>query len=162
MQNMRFLDCGIIVSLSGMAWCSEWLRDWLRNYGRSQADLAVLANVAPGNVSRWLSGHTRPDRDALVTMVRKLSRNEASSLLVAWLRDQLPEGLERLVDIQPRAGGSQQPPLADAAEDLHGFPAGMSDDLRERLLFFGRLAVVNPDMRNILDVCYQAAKQNIR
>jgi hypothetical protein len=94
-------------------------------------------------------------------MVLKLPVHEASRLLVAWLRDQLPAGLEHLVVIQPVPGVREAPPRREET-DLHGFPVGMSDDLRERLLFFGQLALANPDMRSILDVCYQAAKRNLR
>lgn len=148
-----------------MSWCSEWIRDWLRN-GRSQAELAGLGDVDPANVSRWLSGQSKPDREAVGRLIASLGDSEAAELLVAWLRDILPEGAERLVRVAavPKSGDRATTLRDDEA--VYGgkaqvFPDGMSADLRERLLFFGELAVENTDVRKILDVCYQAARRRL-
>jgi hypothetical protein len=38
-------------------------------------------------------------------------------------------------------------------------PSSIGCALAERLIFFGKLAVLNPDIRKILDVCYDAARR---
>lgn len=76
----------------------------------------------------------------------------------------LPTGHEKLVHIYslvPETGaGSEKSPAdkkqAPAAEDPCKFPSGISTDLQERLVYFSKLAVVNPDVRKIVDVCYDA------
>ncbi len=130
------------------------MRDWLGSGAlrRTQLELAGLAEVDPANISRWLSGQSKPDLEAVERMAGKLEPGEASRLLVAWLRDRTPSSLRHLVEVTPG--------VARVAEDAtERFPDGMSAELRERLVFFGRLAMENPDVRRIIDVCYEAAKR---
>jgi transcriptional regulator with XRE-family HTH domain len=140
---------------AGMSWCSEWIRDWLNTSGKNQGKLAELAGIDPGNVSRWLSGQSKPDREAITALIDSLDEDFATGLLVAWLKDALPDGSEHLVHIAPapeRAMVKEEHRRTEGA-----FPAGMSSELRQRLVFFGKLAVANPDLRKIVDVCYEAA-----
>lgn len=147
-----------------MSWCAEWIRDWLNKNKKSQASLSRLCGIGPDNISRWLNGQSRPDREAISRLVTNLQGAEAAELLVAWLKDCIPAGSDSLVRMEA------VPPLAPNNTTLREdgalyraqqqyFPPGMSADLRERLLFFGQLALDNPDIRKILDVCYQAAKR---
>lgn len=136
-----------------MSWSAEWMRDWLDAEGRSQLELARLAGVDAANVSRWLRGHSKPDREAVAKLTEILPRQEAADLVCAWLRDQMPKYAQQLVEVRSIPASLNEEP---AAVD---FPAGFSAELRKRLLFFGKLAVQNPDIRKILDVCYKAAKR---
>ncbi|MDP3851156.1 MAG: helix-turn-helix transcriptional regulator [Luteolibacter sp.] len=138
-----------------MSWCAEWMRDWLNAAGRSQLELARLAGVDAGNVSRWIRGHSKPDRDAIAKLTEILPQAEAAALVCAWLRDQMPRYADQLVKVETRATavGEEFAP-AD-------FPEGISQELRKRLIFFSKLAVQNPDIRKILDVCYEAAKRGV-
>ena len=149
-----------------MSWCSEWIRDWLKQEKkRTQNDLAHLADIDPGNVSRWLSGQSRPDPKALATLSSTLTPQETADLFIAWVKDMLPAGHEKLVHIYSLVSDDES-----ASDKVHGggkvspaaasttvFPPGISTDLQERLVFFSKLAVANPDVRKILDVCYEAA-----
>ena len=152
-----------------MSWCSEWIRDWLKQgkkkgKKRTQNDLAHLADIDAGNISRWLSGQSRPDPKALGTLTASLTDQESADLLIAWVKDMLPEGHEKLVHIyslvsdaetgksKGPTGKKQAPPAVDPGK----FPLGVSDDLQEQLVYFSKLAVANPDVRKILDVCYDA------
>lgn len=129
------------------------MRDWLNSAGRSQLELARLAGVDAGNVSRWIRGQSKPDRDAIAKLTEILPQAEAAALVCAWLRDQMPRYADQLVRIEAQAGsvGEERAPI--------DFPAGISQELRKRLIFFSKLAVQNPDIRRILDVCYEAAKR---
>lgn len=144
-----------------MSWYSEWMRDWLRS-GKTQGDLAEMAGVNPANVSRWLSGRSRPDAEAMGRLVANMERSDAAKLLAAWLRDFIPEGAGHLVRLEALPSSRGETTLKDdegvyRVRTDSGFPAGMSEDLRERLRFFGQLALENPDIRKIVDVCYDAA-----
>lgn len=144
-----------------MSWCSEWVHDWLRKSGRTQADLAGVGGVDRANVSRWQSGQSKPDREIIANLINELPVAEATGLLVAWLKDSVPEGGAGLVQIVAAEAEASQTMVREdfqrAGQRL--FPAGMSADLQERLLFFGHLAVGNPDIRRILDLCYQLARR---
>ncbi len=138
---------------SRMSWSAEWMRDWLDAEGRSQLDLARLAGVDAANVSRWLRGQSKPDREAVAKLTEVLPRQEAAALVCAWLRDQMPRYAHELVEVRAL------PTSASDEEPINGFPEGLSAELRKRLIFFGKLAIENPDIRKILDVCYKAAKR---
>lgn len=94
-----------------------------------------------------------------------MDRSEASELLVAWMRDFIPDGAERLIRLETVAGELEEANLLKEEEGRYHtavqrlFPAGMSDELQEKMLFFAQLAVENPDVRKIMDVCYQAAQR---
>jgi transcriptional regulator with XRE-family HTH domain len=129
------------------------MRDWLDAENRTQLDLARLAGVDAANVSRWLRGQSKPDREVVARLTEILPRPEAAELVCAWLRDQMPKFAGQLVEVRAVPGySSEEPPSTD-------FPEGISAELRKHLIFFGKLAVQNPDIRNILDVCYDAAKR---
>ena len=134
-----------------MSWCSEWIRDWLRNGPRTQLELARLGGVDAGSVSRWLSGQSRPDGDILVRFAGRLPDSEMTGLVAAWVKDQLPETLRRYVVIQSSDTANQV--AVEPVAQISGF----SDDLRERLEFFGLLSIDNPAIRKIIDVVYEAA-----
>lgn len=129
------------------------MRDWLDAEERSQMDLARLAGVDAANVSRWLRGQSKPDRQAVARLAEILPRQEAAELVCAWLRDQMPKFASQLVEVH-----AVSTTLGEQAPN-HEFPEGISQELRKRLIFFGKLAVQNPDIRNILNVCYDAAKR---
>lgn len=129
------------------------MRDWLDAQGRSQLDLARLAGVDAANVSRWLRGHSRPDREAVAKLAEVLPQAEATQLVCAWLRDQMPKYAQQLVEVRAVTA------TVGSESALHDFPQGISAELRKRLIFFGKLAVQNPEIRKILDVCYRAAKR---
>jgi transcriptional regulator with XRE-family HTH domain len=129
------------------------MRDWLDAKGGSQTDLARLAGVDAANVSRWLRGQSKPDREAVSKLLEILPQREASELVCAWLRDQMPKYAQQLVEVRAL-------PLSVSEETpVNDFPEGFSVELRKRLIYFGKLAVQNPDIRKILDVCYKAAKR---
>lgn len=134
-----------------MSWCSEWIRNWLRNGPRTQLEFARLAGVDAGSISRWLSGQSRPDGEILARFAGRLPDAEMGELVAAWVKDQLPDSLRRYVVIQPADTATE------FAEDPVAKTSGFSDDLRERLEFFGLLSIDNPPIRKILDVVYEAA-----
>jgi len=138
-----------------MSWTVEWMRDWLGSGPgrRTQTELAAIADSDPANVSRWINGQTRPEREVIERLLSGLGDEEATRLATAWLRDQMPASAARLVQILPAKSKVKE------GSPAAGFPAGMSADLREKLAFFGRLAMNNPDVRKILDVCHDAAKR---
>ena len=116
-------------------------------------DLARLAGVDAANVSRWLRGQSKPDREALAKLSEVLPRGEAADLVCAWLRDQMPRYAQQLVEVHAIT--------QTAGEDIprKDFPEGISNELRKRLIFFGKLAVQNSELRKIIDVCYEAARR---
>jgi hypothetical protein len=117
-----------------------------------------LGNSYPGSVSRWLSGQTYPNREAVAALVESLNDADAAEFLVAWLKDILPENGRRLISIRP-VGKTQSSVLREEyqATTKASFPPGTSNELRKQLVFFSELAVKNPDVRKIVEVCYQAA-----
>jgi len=129
------------------------MRDWLDAKGRSQLDLARLANVDAANVSRWLRGQSKPDREAVAKLAEMLPQHDAAELVCAWLRDQMPKYAEQFIEVRAILSSTREEP------PNHEFPHGISTELRKRLIFFGKLAVQNPEIRKILDVCYKAAKR---
>ncbi len=83
---------------------------------------------------------------------------------MAWVKDMLPAGHEKLVHIyslvsETEAGETKEPAgkkQAPAAVDATKFPDGISADLKEQLVHFSKLSVENPDIRKIIDICYEA------
>ncbi len=134
-----------------MSWCSEWIRNWLRGGPRTQLELARLAGVDSANVSRWLSGQSRPDAEVVARMAKNLNESEAANLAVAWAKDLIPLALSPYLEIRGKHGKAEPPP-----PPLSGF-ADLGQDLLEKLELFGRLAVANPELRRIIDVVYEAA-----
>jgi hypothetical protein len=141
-----------------MSWSAEWMRDWLNKGNRTQNELASLSNSYPGSVSRWLSGQTYPNREAVTALVESLDDADAAEFLIAWLKDNLPDNGRRLINIRP-AGKTQPSVLREEykANTKASFPPGISNELREQLVFFSKLAIENPDVRKIVEICYQAA-----
>ena len=134
-----------------MSWCSEWIRNWLRCGPRTQTELARLAGVDSANVSRWLSGQSRPDAEVVARMAKNLAETDAASLAEAWAKDLVPPALAPYLEIRGKSGPAKIPPPG-----LSGF-GELGQDLLEKLELFGRLAVANPDLRRIIDVVYEAA-----
>lgn len=164
-RQVEIEDCPkrSIYAGSAMSWCSEWLRIWMKNGNRTRSDLATLAEVDPANVSRWLSGHSKPDRSAIETLSKALDNQDAADLLIAWLQDLLPDGWDKFLRVERKFFDTSSSFVRDSTIDYkpskRSFPPGMSDELVEQLIFFGTLAVTNPDIRKIIEVCFEAAKR---
>lgn len=133
-----------------MSQCSEWLRDWLRTAGRTQSDLARLAKVDGANVSRWISGRSRPDSEAIQRLIANLEPVDAAALAVVWVRDQLPAEVARHILVTPISDRAAERP--DSGYKIQS----LGRDLSEKLEAFGRLALINPDLRRIIDVVFDA------
>ena len=86
-------------------------------------------------------------------MASKLDSAGAARLVVAWLRDQTPESVRHLVTVHPANTGKSE-------ESREDFPGDMGVELKERLVFFGHLAMNNVHVRKIPDICYEAARHS--
>jgi transcriptional regulator with XRE-family HTH domain len=136
-----------------MSWTTEWMRNWLsagKKLRRTQIELAALAELGPANVSRWLSQQTKPDQESIEMIAAKLEPAEAQ----AWLHDHVPLAARHLVEVRPVGNKPLEGPPPEKA-----FPEGMSTELKERLIFFGQMAMASPEVRQILNVCYDAAQR---
>lgn len=131
------------------------MRDWIERGKRSQMELASLGEVAPANVSRWLSGQHRPDRNAIEKILSKLPIEEATDLIIAWLKDQIPESATNLIDIVPVAPNSKSPKL-----QFDAFPKGMSSKLKKHLILIGNLAMKDPKIFRIVESCCNIAESD--
>lgn len=136
----------------------------MKSGNRTRADLATMAAVDPANVSRWLSGHSKPDRSAIETLTQVLNDQDSADLLIAWLQDLLPHGWDKYLRVERRYFDSSSSAVSEDTTNYkpsrRAFPPGMSDELVEQLIFFGALAVTNPDIRKIIEVCFDAANRS--
>jgi transcriptional regulator with XRE-family HTH domain len=69
-----------------------------RNY-KTAKEVAKIAKLSEGMVSRIISGKTMPTRASIKTLVSALPAEESAQLFAAFLSDQIPRALRRSIRI---------------------------------------------------------------
>lgn len=131
---------------------SQRLQDVLASTSWTQKEFASRAGVSAANVSRWLSGKSLPDRQALGKVMAVLPEELAPGLIVAWVYDALPPNADRLVVVGPKNASLK---VAELPPDE--WPAELNRATRKKFIDFSRLATEHPDVMNIVDVLHAAA-----
>ncbi len=130
----------------------ESLSDILLRTGWTQIELARRCNVNAGNLSRWCQGKTLPDRNALAKLVEGVPKEDAGRLVIAWIEDMLPPEASDLVSVSLRHASAR---LQEAPVDE--WPSGISARTRRKFIDFSQLAMMNPDVMDIVEVLHSAA-----
>lgn len=82
---------------------SQSLSQILTSLRWNQQEFAEKAGTDQSKVSRWLNGTVTPKPDALPAIVKPFDRRDRSALVLAYIRDLLPEELLSLLLIEPLA-----------------------------------------------------------
>jgi transcriptional regulator with XRE-family HTH domain len=133
------------------------LATFLRQNHWTQQHLAGLLDADQATVSRWLSGRVQMGGDTLAKLLSLVPDGQKSVLLETYLRDQIPEGCDYLVNLSPVGADTARlkpQPLAEPE-----FPKAMDPQLKRRLVFFSNLAMGSPDVRKLIDVVYKLASR---
>lgn len=131
------------------------LTQLLQEQGWTQQGFAQRLGTDPANVSRWLSGKSSPDSSTVGKILEALPEEYQSDMLMAYLKDQIPQRFDTVVSINAVDGGKVRP--ADAQPEL---PEALSPELKKQVVYFARLALRWPEVRRILDLFYQVAHKN--
>lgn len=84
-----------------MSYFSATLDGLIHHYGLTQKALAESATVSQVMISKYINAEARPEV-AVLERICNVFDADGAKLLVAFLRDEVPEAYERLVSIEPR------------------------------------------------------------
>jgi transcriptional regulator with XRE-family HTH domain len=130
------------------------LAQLIAQLGLTQQSFARQLGTDPANVSRWLSGKSSPDSVTVGHILECLPEEFRSDLLTAYLRDQIPERFETLVNLEANAGGKIS--HGEAGPDL---PETLGAESRRQIVFLANMALRWPEVRKLLDVVYTMAQK---
>ena len=133
------------------------LAKYLRENHWTQQHLAGLLDADQATVSRWLSGRVQMGRETLSKLLALVPDNQKSVLLETYLKDQIPDGFDYLVNLSAVEGDSAR--LKPNPSTEPEFPSSMDPGLRRRLVFFSQMAMGSPDIRKLIDVVYKLASK---
>jgi predicted transcriptional regulator len=133
------------------------LAKYLRENHWTQQHLAGLLDADQATVSRWLSGRVQMGGETLSKLIAVVPDEQKSLLLEAYLRDQIPEGCDYLVNLS--SVGADKARMKPAISAEPEFPRSMDPQLRRRLVFFSNMAMSSPDIRKLIDVVYKLASR---
>lgn len=131
---------------------SQKLQHVLKTTRWNKKELARQAEVSPSNVSRWEKGSQLPNKAALGKIIDALPEEQAADLVVAWLRDSLPENAANLVGVT-----SKHPSSIVRDEATDPWPEIMGPELRRKFIDFAHLACERDEVMDIVDVLHTAA-----
>ena len=133
------------------------LTKFLRENHWTQQRLAGLLDADQATVSRWLSGRVQMGGSTLEKLLSLVPGGQKGLLLEAYLRDQVPQGCEHLVDLKPLGAAAEaaKPRGTDEPE----FPKVMDPELRRKLVFISNMAMNSPDVRKLIDIIFKLANK---
>ena len=102
----------------------------MREKDFTQLALARLASVNQGQVSLYLKGGGRPEAEGLQKLCDAFGP-EGVALLVAYLRDEVPEKMRQEVEIRARKKAPQAKESVAFAERLERLPRRLRDLLED-------------------------------
>ena len=118
----------------------------------TQQKLATELGIAQSEVSRIFSGRLALASEAFENLLGKLSAEQATQILQAYLRDKIPSSFAHLVEVNP-TGAVCAPPENKGSEPE--FPKVMEPKLRRELVFLAQLALSSPDVRKLVALAYK-------
>lgn len=121
----------------------------------TQQEFANRLGTDPANVSRWLSGKSAPDTNTVGKILECLPEQYQSDLLHAYLKDQVPERFEGMVNISPVNGGKLKP----EGEKVE-LPDALGPELKKQVVYFAKLSLRWPEVRKIVELFYSVAHRN--
>lgn len=127
----------------------------LKEQGWTQQEFANRLGTDPANVSRWLSGKSAPDTDTVGKILESLPEEYQGDLLHAFLKDQVPERFEGMVNITPMSGGRLR--QEGESSDL---PEALGPELKKQVVYFAKLSLRWPEVRKIVELFYSVAHRN--
>jgi transcriptional regulator with XRE-family HTH domain len=128
------------------------LNELIAKQGWTQQSFANRLGTDPANVSRWLSGKSTPDSSTIGKILECLPDEYQSDMLSAYLKDQIPQRFEPLVQIEAKSGGKML-----TTEESPELPEALGPELRRQVVFFAKLALRWQEVRKILDLFYNMA-----
>ena len=130
-----------------MSRLSTELRIIIEELEISQGELARMAGLPQGQISRYLSGNTDPTPETLKKIFLAFAEKERARLAVAHLNDQLPEYAAKLVRIEsciaqdadkPSRALRKLPRALREAFDRLEAAAAEENDIAEAILAFDK------------------------
>jgi transcriptional regulator with XRE-family HTH domain len=110
----------------------------------TRASLATQSGVPYASLTNYALDRRRPDTQAMAQLCQALPRHEAADLLLARLRDELPEAFADLVAITPAD------PITALEEPAALYDAVLDPKLRAALDAIARAAVKTHEWRDLV------------
>ena len=116
----------------------------LERISSTLSELSIKSGVPLGTLSAYARGTRLPKTEQLEQIVDALPSNEATSLVIARIQDEIGPKAAQLVVSIPRGGGRVEEPQ-------HTYmPADLPEELRRALDTLSLSAVRSPDLRALL------------
>jgi len=112
----------------------------LQAHDWSERRLAKKCGISASEISRHLSGQRKIQVEHLIKYLDALDRQEASQLLVAWLRDRV--GLPRVHELMEAAGGNPH-------VDMTGWHVDRQHE--EMLQWWARETMRDPELEGLFE-----------
>lgn len=126
-----------------MAHVAAALNTILTELNWTQRELAERCELPPSQINRYSRGVNRMPVESVAKLASAVPAEYRPTLLVAYLRDCLPEGMEKLVSIAPASA-----PKAEA--DAFELPDGMDPELRKMLQVYATLGLRHTQIRDMM------------
>ena len=123
---------------------SSALKEVLDQTILNQAELAKASGMSASQLSRYVSGHSAPTRPVVEGILRAVPPQYQTSVLIAFLRDSIPQEYFGLVDVLP-AGRS-----AETAPNQLKLPPGLDQEMRRMLEAYAEMGLRHPQIREML------------
>lgn len=127
----------------------------------TQNQLAGKLNADQATVSRILSGRVQMKSTTLGKLLKVVPTEQRGLLLEAYLRDEIPNGCDHLVELKSATGEGVI--LEDSDDETSPeFPKTIDAELKKRLVFMSNVAINSPDVRKVIDVVYRLVNKGRR
>jgi len=128
-----------------MSYFATCLREIIDASGRPQSDIAGAAGIAPAMLSRYAADKSDPTLQSLEQICAALPEDERIRLVIARIRDCIPESAYPCIRIHAVNESSR------TQEDAAGYIAGLPRSTREALDYLTAECRRSPSMRHALE-----------
>ena len=127
----------------------------------TQNQLAAKLGADQATVSRILSGRVHMKSKTLGKLLKVVAPEQKGPLLEAYLRDEIPNGCDHLVELKSATGEGLH--SEDSNDGSHPeFPKTIESELKKRLVFMSNIAINSPDVRKVIEVVYRLVNKSRR
>jgi transcriptional regulator with XRE-family HTH domain len=120
----------------------------------TQTQISEKTGVSQGQLSRYMSGEHRPPTDAFEKLCRPFPDSHGTALLTAYLADDIPQSLSKLVSVTPKIRSAiveEEPPV---------YRTRMPKELRAAYDFIGADALKNADTADWVIAVYRRLRSS--
>jgi transcriptional regulator with XRE-family HTH domain len=112
--------------------------------GLTQTEIVEKIGVSQGQMSRYVNGENRPEPQVLEKLCAVFPKKDQTSLLLAYLEDDVPDSLKNLIAIEPKSA------VPRVGEDSPVYRSRMPKRLREAYDHLGAAALEHASIAKII------------